>query len=430
MTKYVYDFSEGNKDMKDLLGGKGANLAEMTNMGLPVPPGFTITTEACLTFLANGGAAPPEMLREAGEHLGRLQETMGRKLGDPDDPLLVSVRSGAKFSMPGMMDTVLNLGLNDESVKGLAKQTGGDMRFANDAYRRFIQMFGKIVMDVPSDAFEHALDEAKERKGPGHAGHGSRRRRPRGADRPVPRDLPGAHRARRSRRIPRTSCAWPSTRSSRRGTASARSTTAGRTRSRDDLGTAVNIQAMVFGNRGDDSGTGVAFTRDPATGEKVPYGDYLSNAQGEDVVAGIRNTLRIAELEQLDPAAYAELRAAMDTLEGHYRDMCDIEFTIEKRQVLAAADARRQADRVRRVGDGLRHAGARADRRRRGAAARGREPPGGAVQAARRRGGGAEQRIADGPERVAGRRDRKGRVQRRRGAGVGRSRRGRDPGPS
>src|SRR6185369_7044195 len=165
-TKYVYDFHEGNKDMKDLLGGKGANLAEMTNMGLPVPPGFTITTEACLTFLANDGA-PPEMLQEAGEHLARLEETMGRRLGDPDDPQLVSVRSGAKFSMPGMMDTVLNLGLNDGSVNGLAKQVGGDMRFANDAYRRFIQMFGKIVMDVPADAFEHALDEAKEAKGPG-----------------------------------------------------------------------------------------------------------------------------------------------------------------------------------------------------------------------------------------------------------------------
>ena len=165
VTKYVYDFSEGNKDMKDLLGGKGANLAEMTNMGLPVPPGFTITTEACLKFLANDGA-PPEMLQEAGEHLVRLQEAMGKNLGDPDDPLLVSVRSGAKFSMPGMMDTVLNLGLNDGSVKGLAKQMGDDVRFANDAYRRFIQMFGKIVMDVPADAFEHALDEAKERKGP------------------------------------------------------------------------------------------------------------------------------------------------------------------------------------------------------------------------------------------------------------------------
>jgi pyruvate,orthophosphate dikinase len=163
MTKYVYDFSEGNRDMKDLLGGKGANLAEMTNMGLPVPPGFTITTEACLAFLAKGGA-PPGMLQEAGEHLGRLQDAMGKTLGDPDDPLLVSVRSGAKFSMPGMMDTVLNLGLNDRSVEGLAKQTEGDVRFARDAYRRFIQMFGKIVMDVPAEAFEQALDDAKRAK--------------------------------------------------------------------------------------------------------------------------------------------------------------------------------------------------------------------------------------------------------------------------
>src|SRR5918995_1196558 len=165
MTKYVYDFSEGNRDMKDLLGGKGANLAEMTNMGLPVPPGFTITTEACLTFLAQGGA-PPEMLEEAGEHLRRLQDAMGKTLGDPDDPLLVSVRSGAKFSMPGMMDTVLNLGLNDRSVEGLAKQSGGDVRFARDAYRRLVPKFGQIVMDVPGEAFEHALEEAKAAKGP------------------------------------------------------------------------------------------------------------------------------------------------------------------------------------------------------------------------------------------------------------------------
>ena len=331
MTKYVYDFSEGNKDMKDLLGGKGANLAEMTNMGLPVPPGFTITTEACLTFLANGGTAPSEMLGEAGEHLGRLQETMGRDLGDPDDPLLVSVRSGAKFSMPGMMDTVLNLGLNDESVKGLAKQTGGDMRFANDAYRRFIQMFGKIVMDVPADAFEHALDEAKERKGSGTQD----------TDLDVD-DLAALIDRFRAIYQEHTGEAFPqdpkdqlrlaidavfSSWNGKRAVDYRR-----QNKISDDLGTAVNIQAMVFGNRGDDSGTGVAFTRDPATGEKVPYGDYLSNAQGEDVVAGIRNTLRIAELEQLDPPAYAELRAAMDTLEGHYRDMCDIEFTIEKRK--------------------------------------------------------------------------------------------------
>ena len=170
MTKYVYDFSEGNRDMKDLLGGKGANLAEMTNMGLPVPPGFTITTEACLTYLARGGH-PDGLLDEVEEHLATLEAAMGKKLGDPSDPLLVSVRSGAKFSMPGMMDTVLNLGLNDESVEGLAEQTGGDLRFARDAYRRFIQMFGKIVMDVPAEAFEHALDEAKERKGPNAPGH-------------------------------------------------------------------------------------------------------------------------------------------------------------------------------------------------------------------------------------------------------------------
>src|SRR5207253_7201284 len=162
-TKFVYHFHEGNRDMKDLLGGKGANLAEMTNMGLPVPPGFTITTEACLRFLRDGGP-PPGMLQEAGEHLGRLEETMDKRLGDPEDPLLVSVRSGAKFSMPGMMDTVLNLGLNDRSVEGLAAQTEGDVRFARDAYRRFIQMFGKIVMGVPAAAFERALDETKEAK--------------------------------------------------------------------------------------------------------------------------------------------------------------------------------------------------------------------------------------------------------------------------
>ena len=166
MTKYVYDFHEGNKDMKDLLGGKGANLAEMTNMGLPVPPGFTITTEACLAYLREGDF-PPGLMEEVEEHLARLEATMGRRLGDPEDPLLVSVRSGAKFSMPGMMDTVLNLGLNDASVEGLARASGGDLRFARDAYRRFIQMFGKIVMGVPGEAFEEALERAKEAKFPG-----------------------------------------------------------------------------------------------------------------------------------------------------------------------------------------------------------------------------------------------------------------------
>ena len=328
MTKYVYDFSEGNKDMKDLLGGKGANLAEMTNMGLPVPPGFTITTEACLRFLRDGGP-PPEMLQEAGEHLGRLEETMDKRLGDPDDPLLVSVRSGAKFSMPGMMDTVLNLGLNDRSVVGLAKQTEGDVRFARDAYRRFIQMFGKIVMDVPADAFERALEEAKEAKFAG------------AQDTDIDADdlatlierFKGIYREHTNEAFPQD----PKDQLRLSIDAVFRSWNGKRARDyrrqnkiSDDLGTAVNIVAMVFGNRGEDSGTGVAFTRDPSTGEKVPYGDYLPNAQGEDVVAGIRNTLKLEELQNLDPTSYGRLIQVMDTLEGHYRDMCDIEFTIEK----------------------------------------------------------------------------------------------------
>src|SRR3989475_5012834 len=314
--------------MKDLLGGKGANLAEMTNMGLPVPPGFTITTEACLRFLRDGGP-PPEMLQEAGEHLARLEETMDNSLGDPEDPLLVSVRSGAKFSMPGMMDTVLNLGLNDRSVEGLAKQTEGDVRFARDAYRRFIQMFGKIVMDVPADALERALEEAKEAKFEGaqdtdlDAGDLAAL-----IDRfkaiyreHTNEEFPQEPKDQLRLAIDAVFESWNGKRARdyRR-----------QDKISDDLGTAVNVVAMVFGNRGDDSGTRVAFTRDPSTGEKVPYGDYLPNAQGEDVVAGIRNTLQLEELQKLDPTSYGRLIQVMDTLEGHYRDMCDIEFTIEK----------------------------------------------------------------------------------------------------
>jgi pyruvate,orthophosphate dikinase len=328
VTKYVYDFSEGNKDMKDLLGGKGANLAEMTNMGLPVPPGFTITTEACLAFLRRGGP-PSEMLEEVDEHLSTLQRAMGKDLGDPDDPLLVSVRSGAKFSMPGMMDTVLNLGLNDDSVRGLMKQAGDDERFARDAYRRFIQMFGKIVMDVPAAAFEEALDEAKQAKSPN------------AQDTDLDADdlaalidrFKAIYHEHTNEDFPQD----PSQQLRLAIEAVFKSWNGKRARDyrrqnkiSDDLGTAVNIVAMVFGNRGDDSGTGVAFTRDPSTGEEVPYGDYLPNAQGEDVVAGIRNTLHLSELERIDPPSYAGLRDVMKTLEKHYRDMCDIEFTIEK----------------------------------------------------------------------------------------------------
>src|SRR5215212_5517751 len=328
MTKYVYDFSEGNKDMKDLLGGKGANLAEMTNMGLPVPPGFTISTEACLTYLAEGDH-PAGLLEEVEEHLRTLEGAMGKRLGDAEDPLLVSVRSGAKFSMPGMMDTVLNLGLNDESVQGLTKKSDNDERFAWDAYRRFVQMFGKIVMDVPGHEFDDALDAAKERKGPEaqdtdldaqdlRALHGEFLeiyRTHTGSE------FPQDPREQLRLAVEAVFKSWNGKRARdyRR-----------QNKISDDLGTAVNVVAMVFGNRGMDSGTGVAFTRDPSTGEKVPYGDYLENAQGEDVVAGIRNTKRIADLEELDAASYRGLMDVMSTLEGHYRDMCDIEFTIEK----------------------------------------------------------------------------------------------------
>ena len=411
MTKYVYDFSEGNKDMKDLLGGKGANLAEMTNMGLPVPPGFTITTEACLVFLEKGGA-PREMLEEAGEHLGRLEEAMGSQLGDPDDPLLVSVRSGAKFSMPGMMDTVLNLGLNDRSVEGLAKQSDGDVRFARDAYRRFIQMFGKIVMDVPGEAFEGALDRAKERKGPGTTDTDLN------ADdlTALIEEFRGIYRTHTGEEFPQD----PKEQLRLAIAAVFQSWNGKRARDyrrqnkiSDDLGTAVNVQAMVFGNRGEDSGTGVAFTRDPSTGEKVPYGDYLANAQGEDVVAGIRNTLRIVELEELDPDAYRELREHMDTLERHYRDMCDIEFTIEKRKlwILQARVGKRTAFAEWVMA--LQHARGGADRRGHRAAAGRREPARGAVQASPQ--GRGRHADREGAERVARRGDRQGGVHRRRG---------------
>ena len=328
MAKYVYDFSEGNKDMKDLLGGKGANLAEMTNMGLPVPPGFTVSTQACLATLASGDF-PEGLMDEVEGHLQTLESSMGKRLGDADDPLLVSVRSGAKFSMPGMMDTVLNLGAGEHSLQGLEKQSNGDRRFAWDACRRFVQMFGKIVMDVPGEEFEHALDRAKQAKGEGakdtdldaddlqalYAEFLEIYKRHTGSDFPTePRDQ-----LRLSIEAVFKSWNGKRARDYRR-----------QNKISDDLGTAVNVQAMVFGNRGMDSGTGVAFTRDPSTGEKLPYGDYLENAQGEDVVAGIRNTKRVQELEELDATSYRQLIGVMDTLEGHYRDMCDIEFTIEK----------------------------------------------------------------------------------------------------
>ncbi|ACY98756.1 MULTISPECIES: pyruvate, phosphate dikinase [Thermomonospora] len=330
MPKYVYDFTEGNKDLKDLLGGKGANLAEMTNLGLPVPPGFTITTEACRHYLRHG-TVPEGLREEVDAHLAALEQKMGRRLGQPDNPLLVSVRSGAKFSMPGMMETVLNIGLNDESVKGLAAVAGGDAaaeRFAWDSYRRLVQMFGKTVLGIDGELFEEALEERKRAKGSDsdlaldaedfkalvgtfkqivreHAG----------------REFPTDPREQMDLAIKAVFDSWNADRAVlyRR-----------QERIPADLGTAVNVCTMVFGNLGMDSGTGVAFTRDPATGHQGVYGDYLQNAQGEDVVAGIRNTVPLSELEKIDKRSYDELLAIMAKLENHYRDLCDIEFTIER----------------------------------------------------------------------------------------------------
>ncbi|WP_145809003.1 pyruvate, phosphate dikinase [Kribbella amoyensis] len=326
MPKLVYDFAEGNKDLKQLLGGKGANLAEMTNLGLPVPPGFTISAEACKVFLATG-SVPPELADEIDHHVDALQQKMGKKLGQADDPLLVSVRSGAAVSMPGMMETVLNVGLNDDSVNGLAHHSGNP-RFAWDAYRRLIQMFGKTVLGMDGDVFEDAIEQAKQAKG-------TRNDLDLDADdlkalattfkaavkEHTGREFPQDPREQMDLAIEAVFGSWNAERAIlyRR-----------QERIPADLGTAVNICSMVFGNLGMDSGTGVAFTRDPASGQPGVYGDYLQNAQGEDVVAGIRNTVPLADLETIDKKSYDDLMAIMATLEGHYRDLCDIEFTVER----------------------------------------------------------------------------------------------------
>jgi pyruvate, orthophosphate dikinase len=325
-AQFVFDFSEGDKDQKDLLGGKGANLAEMVKLGLPVPPGFTITTEACRAYLETG-AEPEGLQAEIAEHLEALEEARGKKLGDLDDPLLVSVRSGAKFSMPGMMETVLNVGLTDASVHGLAGQSD-NARFAWDSYRRLIQMFGKTVQHISGERFDEALDELKERKGVSgdldlDAGDLEELVTAYKAivEEETGGEFPQDPREQLSQAIHAVFSSWNSERAVlyRR-----------QERIPNDLGTAVNVVAMVFGNTGSDSGTGVCFTRDPGTGAQGIYGDYLQNAQGEDVVAGIRNTVPLADLERIDKRSYDELLEVMALLEGHYRDLCDIEFTIER----------------------------------------------------------------------------------------------------
>ncbi|SDU77850.1 pyruvate, phosphate dikinase [Arcanobacterium phocae] len=325
MTKYVYKFTEGDKDQKDLLGGKGANLAEMTKLGLPVPPGFTITTDTCRYYLANN-QVPAELKEQVAVAIAGVEEVMGKKLGDPSDPLLMSVRSGAKFSMPGMMETVLNIGLNDQSVEGLAAV--GNERFAWDSYRRLIQMFGKTVMDIDGDLFANALHGLQKRKG--YAGDLDMTTEDLKElvatfkeifKKETGQDFPQNPRHQLDLAVIAVFNSWNTDRARiyRR-----------REHIPNDLGTAVNVQTMVFGNMGEGSGTGVCFTRDPSTGDSGVYGDYLENAQGEDVVAGIRNTLSLADLERIDKTSYDELVAIMKKLENHYRDLCDIEFTIQQ----------------------------------------------------------------------------------------------------
>ena len=355
--RYVFPFEDGSKEQKYLLGGKGANLAEMTKLGLPVPPGFTITTDACKAYMAAGDTLPDGLMDEVADALAALEAKMGKRLGDAVDPLLVSVRSGAPFSMPGMMDTVLNLGLNDVSVGGLAQQTA-EPRFAYDSYRRFVQMFGKIVLDIAGDTFEDALEELREERGVEtdpelsaddlkglverfkaivHAEAGIEfpqdpKEQLRYAIEAVFKSWNGkrARDYRRMEKIP------------------------------DDLGTAVNVQTMVFGNKGDDSGTGVAFTRDPPPARTVPYGDFLKNAQGEDVVAGIRVTEPLDamanEFPRVPPRAARRHAAAPEPLPRHVR------HRVHHRagSLVHAADARRQAHGGGRAAHGRRDGSARA----------------------------------------------------------------------
>lgn len=342
MTKYVYDFVEGNAQLRDLLGGKGANLCEMARLGLPVPPGFVITTEACRQYYESGRQFPPGLWEEVREHLARLEGAVGRRLGDAEAPLLVSVRSGARFSMPGMMDTILNLGLNDATVQGLARLSGGE-RFALDAYRRFLQAFGRIVFGAPGEAFEEELARARAEAGvqsdaelgPDHLRRLIERFKAiiqEQTGQTVPDDpLQQLEQAVRA-----VFESWNNQRAiayrEHHGIP-------------HHLGTAVTVQAMVFGNLGWDSATGVAFSRSPADGTKELYGEYLPNAQGEDIVSGARTPKPIAEMAREFPQAYQELRETARRLEEHYRDVQDIEFTIErgKLYILQTRSAKRTA---------------------------------------------------------------------------------------
>ena len=330
MAKYVYSFNEGSKDMRSLLGGKGANLAEMTNIGLPVPFAFTITTDVCRLYSENGGVLEQAVIDEVWEHLAELEEVMGKKFGDNENPLLVSVRSGAPISMPGMMDTILNLGLNDIAVEGLAKKTNNE-RFAYDSYRRFIQMFGDVVMEIKKSNFDAVFDGQKKKAGVEYdvelttddlkeviAGYKEVVKRELG------REFPQEPKDQLLEAIKAVFRSWNNDRAILYRKMYDIS---------DSLGTAVNVQSMVFGNSGNDSGTGVAFTRNPANGENKLFGEFLVNAQGEDVVAGIRTPQPISEMADAFPEVYAQFEKIADTLENHYKDMQDMEFTVEDRKL-------------------------------------------------------------------------------------------------
>ena len=346
--RFVYDFSESADVGRELLGGKGAGLAEMTALGIPVPAGFTITTAACVEYMRNAKSFPAGLAEEIEKHLAALEERAGKKLGDPDDPLLVSVRSGAAVSMPGMMDTILNLGLNDEAVEGLARSTGNE-RFAYDAYRRLVQMYGDVVADLGGERFEDALDRLKSDRGVKQdveltaddlkglvarflvlyrEGAGE--------------DFPQDPRVQLERSVSAVFDSWETPRAQvyRRAHGIP-----------DDLGTAVNIVQMVFGNRGETSGTGVCFTRDPSTGEPGVWGEFLANAQGEDVVAGIRTPEPIAGMATVLPKAYGELVDTLGRLEAHYREMQDVEFTVEEEQlyILQTRGGKRTAGAALRI---------------------------------------------------------------------------------
>ena len=329
-TRYVYDFADGSREMRVLLGGKGANIAEMTRvLGADlVPAGFTITTEACVAFMRDGRVEPAGLAEQVADGIARLEERAGRRLGDPEDPLLVSVRSGARDSMPGMLETILDLGLNDESVRGMAARTG-DEHFAWDSYRRFVQMFGNVVRGVPGERYEEILRAARRRAGVREDRGLSVDAAP-GRDTPLPDALRGAHRRDASRRTRRNSCGSRSAPCSTPGSATAPSPTAASTTSPTTGARRSTCSRWCSATCGAGSATGVAFSRDEVTGAPEPSGDFLLDAQGEDVVSGVRTPRPLHELAEELPDAHAQLLEILRTLEAHYGDMQDIEFTVER----------------------------------------------------------------------------------------------------